>query len=93
MFVIFAKVNKKSRVKKVAKKKPSSSRKKKATKNKSNKKRASKKNTSLNDINFLDYFDLSKYKKIDKSNWMVFYYAAAYILIFGLFALAIFYSN
>ena len=31
--------------------------------------------------------------KINKNNWIVFYYAAAYIGIFGLFAVAIFYSN
>jgi hypothetical protein len=30
---------------------------------------------------------------IDLSNYVVFYYAGAYALIFGLFAVAIYYSN
>ena len=30
---------------------------------------------------------------IDRSNYVVFYYAGAYALIFGLFAVAIYYSN
>ena len=77
MFIMFAKVKKKSRTKKVAKK-TVASRKKKATKKKTSKVRAK----SL----------ISRFK-IDKNNWIVFYYAVAYIGIFGLFALAIYYSS
>jgi hypothetical protein len=75
--IIHAKVKKKSRIKKAAKKKSLSTRKK-TTKKKTKKTRAK---------NLISRF------KIDKNNWMVFYYAAAYIGIFGLFALAIYYSN
>ena len=77
MSIILAKVKKKSRTKKVAKK-TVASRKKKATKKKTSKVRAK----SL----------ISRFK-IDKNNWIVFYYAVAYIGIFGLFALAIYYSS
>ena len=77
MPTILAKVKKKSRTKKTTKKAVASTRKK-ATKKKANKVAAK----SL----------ISRFK-IDKNNWIVFYYAAAYIGIFGLFALAIYYSN
>ncbi len=77
MAIILAKVKKKSRAKKTAKKVIASKRKK-TIKKKTNK-AASK---SL----------VSKFK-IDKNNWIVFYYAFAYVGIFGLFALAIYYSN
>ena len=77
MSIMLAKVKKKSRTKKTTEKVVASKRKK-TTKKKTNKV-ASK---SL----------ISRFK-IDKNNWIVFYYAAAYIGIFGLFALAIYYSN
>ena len=77
MFTILAKVKKKSRTKKTAKKAVASKR----------KKTAKKKTTKTVSKNLVSRF------KIDKNNWIVFYYAAAYIGIFGLFALAIYYSN
>tara|TARA_B100000579_G_C22375264_1_gene640203 strand:- start:60 stop:308 length:249 start_codon:yes stop_codon:yes gene_type:complete len=82
MSIIFAKVKKKSRIKKAAKK-AASSRKKKVTKKKSVKKKSNK--IQINKL-------FSRFK-IDQNNWIVFYYAAAYVGIFGLFALAIYYSN
>ena len=77
MFIILAKVKKKSRAKKATKKTVSSTRKK-STKKKTNK---------------VTLKSLSSRFKIDKNNWIVFYYAVAYIGIFGFFALAIYYSN
>ena len=77
MHTILAKAKKKSRTKKVAKKKAASRR-----------KNAAKKKTNKNFIKGLN----SRFK-INKNNWIVFYYAAAYIGIFGFFALAIYYSN
>jgi hypothetical protein len=74
---MLAKVKKKSRTKKTAKKAVASKR----------KKTAKKKTTKTFSKNLVSRF------KIDKNNWIVFYYAAAYIGIFGLFALAIYYSN
>jgi len=77
MTIMLAKVKQKSRTKKPTKKVVASKRKKTAKK-KTNKA-------------FSKY--LPSRFKIDKNNWIVFYYAAAYIVIFGLFALAIYYSN
>ena len=77
MSIMLAKVKRKSRTKKTTKKAVASTRKK-VTKKKANKVTAK----SL----------ISRFK-IDKNNWIVFYYAAAYIAIFGFFALAIYYSN
>jgi len=74
---MFAKVKKKSRTKKATKKAVTSVR----------KKTAKKKTNKLTAKSLISRF------KIDKSNWIVFYYAAAYIGIFGFFALAIYYSN
>jgi len=77
MSIMLAKVKKKSRTKKATKKAVTSTRKK-AAKKKNNKVGAK--------------ISTSRFK-IDKNNWIVFYYAGAYIGIFGLFALAIYYSN
>ena len=73
----FAKVKKKSRAKKAVRKTVSSGRNKVAEKKTS-------KNVSLKIF--------SRFK-IDKNNWIVLYYAVAYVGIFGLFVLAIYYSN
>tara|TARA_B100000965_G_C19551470_1_gene740222 strand:+ start:637 stop:897 length:261 start_codon:yes stop_codon:yes gene_type:complete len=83
--IIHVKVKKKSRVKKANKKKSLSKRKK--TTKKKTKKASRKKTNKASAKNLLLRF------KIDKNNWIVFYYTAAYIGIFGLFALAIYYSN
>ncbi|SVB91822.1 uncharacterized protein METZ01_LOCUS244676 [marine metagenome] len=77
MSTMFAKVKKKSRVKKAVRKTVSSGRNKVAEKKTS-------KNVSLK---------ISSRFKIDKNNWIVLYYAVAYVGIFGLFVLAIYYSN
>ena len=80
MKYLFAQKRKKSIKKKVNKKKKQVTKKrivKKSTKKKSINK---KKKASLVDM-------------IDRSNYVVFYYAGAYALIFGLFAVAIYYSN
>tara|TARA_B100001250_G_C19310783_1_gene576167 strand:- start:48 stop:281 length:234 start_codon:yes stop_codon:yes gene_type:complete len=77
MTIMLAKVKKKSQTKKPVKKVVASKRKKTAKK-KTN-------NTSLK--------SLALRFKIDKNNWIVLYYAVSYIGIFGLFALAIYYSN
>ena len=77
MSIILAKVKKKSRTKKAVKKKAASRR----------KKTAKKKNIKGFAKNLTSRF------KIDKNNWIVVYYAAAYTAIFGFFALAIYYSN
>jgi len=74
---MLAKVKKKSRTRKAAKKTVDSRRKK-----------TTKKKTYKTNIK-----SLTSRFKIDKNNWMVLYYAASYIAIFGLFALAIYYSN
>ena len=80
--IILAKVKKKSRKKKAAKKTVISRRKK-----------VVKKKTTKSLIKSLtSRFKASRFK-IDKNNWIVFYYAGAYIGIFGLFALAIYFSN
>ena len=79
MNIILAKVKKKSRTKKAVKK-TVDSRGKKTSKKKTSKKKTVKKS-------------LTSRFKIDKNNWIAFYYGAAYIGIFGLFALAIYYSN
>ena len=76
---MLAKVKKKSRTKKAVKK-TVDSRGKKTSKKKTSKKKTVKKS-------------LTSRFKIDKNNWIAFYYGAAYIGIFGLFALAIYYSN
>ena len=68
---------KKSRIRKATKKTVASRR------NKKTKKKTKK--TSIK--------SLTSRFKIDKNNWMVLYYAASYIGIFGLFVLAIYYSN
>ena len=74
---ILAKAKKKSRTKKVAKKAVSSRRRK----------------TSKKKTNKISIKSLTSRFKIDKNNWIVLYYAVAYIGIFGLFALAIYFSN
>ena len=84
MLIILAKVKKKSRTKKAVKK-TVDSRGKKTSKKKTSKKKTSKKKTVKK--------SLTSRFKIDKNNWIAFYYGAAYIGIFGLFALAIYYSN
>jgi len=78
-------VKKKRRTKKVAKK-AITSRRKKTVKKKTTKKTAKK--TKKVFIKRLT----SKFK-INKNNWIVLYYAVSYIGIFGLFALAIYFSN
>ena len=82
MPIILAKVKKKSRIKKAVKK-TASSRKKKVTKKKSVKKKSNK----------IKSKGLASRFKIDQNNWIAFYYAVAYVGIFGLFAVAIYYSN
>ena len=77
MSTMFAKVKKKSRVKKAVRKTVSSGRNK-----------VAEKKTSKNAL-----LKISSRFKIDKNNWIVLYYAVAYVGIFGLFALAIYYSN
>jgi len=79
---MLAKVKKKSRTRKAAKKTVASRRKK------TTKKKTTKKKTYKTYIK-----SLTSRFKINKNNWIVFYYAASYIGIFGLFALAIYYSN
>ena len=74
----FAQKKKKSLKKKAKKKKQVT--KKRIVKKSTKKKSVSKKKASLVDM-------------IDRSNYVVFYYAGAYALIFGLFAVAIYYSN
>ena len=74
----FAQKKKKSLKKKAKKKKQVT--KKRIVKKSTKKKSVNKKKASLADI-------------IDRSNYVVFYYAGAYALIFGLFAVAIYYSN
>ena len=86
---MLAKVKKKSRTKKAVKK-TAVSRGKKTSKKKTSKKKTSKKKTSKKKT---VKKSLTSRFKIDKNNWIVFYYGAAYIGIFGLFALAIYYSN
>ena len=75
----FAQKKKKS-IKKKATKKKKQVAKKRIVKKSTKKKSANKKKSSLVDM-------------IDGSNYVVFYYAGAYALIFGLFAVAIYYSN
>ena len=75
----FAQKKKKSIKKKVTKKKKQVT-KKRIVKKSSKKKSVNKKKASLVDM-------------IEHSNYVVFYYAVAYTLIFGLFAVAIYYSN
>ena len=75
----FAQKKKKSVKKKVTKKKKQVT-KKRIVKKSTKKKSVNKKKASLAVI-------------IDRSNYVVFYYAGAYVLIFGLFAVAIYYSN
>ena len=75
----FAQKKKKSVKKKVTKKKKQVT-KKRIVKKSTKKKTVNKKKASLVDM-------------IDRSNYVVFYYAVAYTLIFGLFAVAIYYSN
>ena len=89
MLIILAKVKKKSRTKKAVKK-TVDSRGKKTSKKKTSKKKTSKKKTSKKKT---VKKSLTSRFKIDKNNWIAFYYGAAYIGIFGLFALAIYYSN
>jgi len=89
MPIILAKVKKKSRTKKAVKK-TVDSRGKKTSKKKTSKKKTSKKKTSKKKT---VKKSLTSRFKIDKNNWIAFYYGAAYIGIFGLFALAIYYSN
>ena len=66
--------------KKKSVKKRVTKKKKQVTKKRIVKKSVNKKKASLVDM-------------IDRSNYVVFYYAGAYALIFGLFAVAIYYSN
>ena len=75
----FAQKKKKSVKKKVTKKKKQVA-KKRIVKKPTKKKSTNKKKASLLDL-------------IDRSNYVAFYYAGAYALIFGLFAVAIYYSN
>ena len=75
----FAQKKKKSIKKKVTKKKKQVA-KKRIVKKSTKKKSINKKKTSLVDM-------------IGRSNYIVFYYAGAYALIFALFAVAIYYSN
>ena len=75
----FAQKKKKSVKKKVTKKKKQVT-KKRIVKKSTKKKSVNKKKASLLDM-------------IDRSNYIEFYYAGAYVLIFGLFAVAIHYSN
>ena len=82
MTIILAKVKKKSRTKKSTKK-VAASKNKKTNKKKTNKKKTNKTSSK----------NLASRFKIDKNNWIVLYYAVAYIGIFGFFALAIYYSN
>ena len=79
MKYLFAQKKKKSVKRKVTK------RKKQVTK-----KRIVKKSTKKKSINKKK---ASLLGMIDGSNYVVFYYAGAYALIFGLFAVAIYYSN
>jgi len=82
MPIMLAKVKKKSRIRKAVKK-ATPTRKKKVTKKKSVRKKPSK----------LNIKGLASRFKLGPNNWIVFYYAASYVGIFGLFALAIYYSN
>ena len=75
----FAQKKKKSVKKKVTKKKKQVAKKRTVKKSTKNKSTNQKK-ASLADM-------------INRSNYVVFYYAGAYALIFGLFAVAIYYSN
>ena len=75
----FAQKKKKSVKKKVNKKK------KPVTKKRIIKKPRKKKSVIKKKVSLVDM--------IDRSNYVVFYYAGAYALIFGLFAVAIYYSN
>jgi len=79
MPIIFARIKKKSRKKTIPRKKIAQRKKKVAEK----KKKPDK------------FVDISSINKINKINnkWIVFYYAVAYLGIFGLFALAIYYSR
>ena len=77
--LLFAQKKKKSVKKKVTKKKKKVA-KKRIVKKSTKKKSINKKKASLVDM-------------IDGSNYVVFYYSGAYALIFGLFAVAIYYSN
>ena len=79
MKYLFAQKKKKSLKKKVTKKKKEVA-KKRIVKKSTRKKSIIKKKVSLVDM-------------IDGSNYVVFYYAGAYALIFGLFVVAIYYSN
>ena len=79
MKYLFAQKKKKSIKKRVTKKK------KQVTKKSTIKKSMRKKSINKKKVSLLD--------KIDRSNYVVFYYAGAYTLIFGLFAVAIYYSN
>ena len=75
----FDQKKKKSLKKKVTKKK------KKVTKKRIAKKSTKKKSVNKKKASLMDM--------INRSNYVVFYYAGAYALIFGLFAVAIYYSN
>ena len=79
MKYLFAQKKKKPVKKKVTKKKKQVT-KKRIVKKSSKKKSINKKKASLVDM-------------IDSSNYVVFYYAGAYAPIFGLFAVAIYFSN
>ncbi len=82
----FAQKKKKSVKKKVTKKK------KQVTKKRIVKKSTKKKSVNKKKVSLLD-MKVSLLDMIDRSNYVVFYYAGAYALIFGLFAVAIYYSN
>ena len=72
----------------------SSVRKKRASKTKKSTRKESVKKKSLKKKKILsEFIGVSKLNKIDKDNWIVFYYAFAYIGIFGLFIVAIYFSN
>tara|TARA_B100001769_G_C21594865_1_gene335340 strand:- start:119 stop:403 length:285 start_codon:yes stop_codon:yes gene_type:complete len=94
MPIIFAKFKKKSRTKKVAKKATKKVSKKalKKTASSRKKKKIKKRAVKRKSIEF-SIKGLTSRFKIDQNNWIVFYYAFAYAAIFGLFALAIYYSN
>ena len=79
MKYLFAQKKKKSIKKKATKKK------KQVTKKRTVKKSTKKKSVNKKKISLVDM--------TDRSNYVVFYYAGAYALIFGLFAVAIYYSN
>tara|TARA_B100001029_G_scaffold139242_1_gene118499 strand:+ start:259 stop:543 length:285 start_codon:yes stop_codon:yes gene_type:complete len=94
MKYLFAQKKKKS-IKRKATKKKNQVTKKRTVKKKTKKKSINKKIASLVEMKkkSINKKIASLVDKIDHSNYVVFYYAVAYTLIFGLFAVAIYYSN